>query len=69
MAYGDFLMEKKYYEEAGLAFAKAEELELAQEAFLKSLNWRQALCMACRLNQPKETVTKMARTMASKGCH
>ena len=30
MAYGEFLMEKKYYDEAGLAFAKAEELELAQ---------------------------------------
>ena len=59
-------MEKKYHEEAGIAFSKAGELELAQEAFQKCLNWRQVLCMACRLNQSKETVSKVARSMASK---
>ena len=65
VAYGEFLMDKKYYEEAGIAFTKAEELQLAQDAFQKCLNWRQVLCLACRLNQTKETVAKFTRSMAS----
>ncbi len=66
VAYGEFLVEKKHYEEAGIAFTKAEELERAQDAFQKSSNWRQVMCLACRLNQPKETIISLARTMASK---
>lgn len=64
MAYGEYLTKGKHYEEAGLAYMKAEEYELALEAFQTCLNWRQAVCVACKLQLPKDRMYSIARSMA-----
>ncbi len=43
---------------------KAEEYELALEAFQTCLNWRQAVCVACKLQLPKDRMYSIARSMA-----
>lgn len=57
---------KKRHEEAGLVYVKAEEWELALNAFMLSCNWRQVFCMTAKLKFNKENEVDLARKLASK---
>lgn len=63
--FGDHLMEKKRYEEAGLVFMKAESWPSALQAFEKCLNWRQALCVAAILDYSAENRYDLSLRLAS----
>ncbi|KAK7115940.1 elongator complex protein 1-like [Littorina saxatilis] len=62
--YGHYLQEKNRQNEAGVMFSRAEEWQLAHDAFVASLNWRQAMCTATHLGFDQNTVADVARNMA-----
>lgn len=64
--YGKYLISKKKPEEAGLVYVKAEEWELALDAFKSCSNWRQAFCMAATLKYNRENQVDLAQKLASK---
>ncbi|XP_056022733.1 putative elongator complex protein 1 [Ostrea edulis] len=63
--YGEHLIGKKRHEEAGLVYVKAEEWELALNAFMLSCNWRQVFCMTAKLKFNKENEVDLARKLAN----
>jgi hypothetical protein len=60
------LIGRKKPEEAGLVYVKAEDWELALNAFVSCCNWRQAFCMTAKLKFNKENEVDLARKLASK---
>uniref|UniRef100_UPI00398E37B0 elongator complex protein 1 isoform X2 n=1 Tax=Pristiophorus japonicus TaxID=55135 RepID=UPI00398E37B0 len=66
IAYGEYLSEKQYYEQAGLIFARCGECEKALEAFLLCNSWQQAFCMIARLNYTEDKLVSMARTISGR---
>lgn len=48
--FASHLVEKKYYEEAGLILVRANLLEDALELFLKSSNWQMYINVCLKLN-------------------
>ncbi|KAK7012026.1 elongator complex protein 1 [Biomphalaria glabrata] len=58
--YGSYLRTKNRHDEAGIMFIKAEEWELALEAFQSARNWRQVFCMAGHLNYCSSTRSELA---------
>nr|XP_022331417.1 putative elongator complex protein 1 [Crassostrea virginica]XP_022331418.1 putative elongator complex protein 1 [Crassostrea virginica] len=63
--YGKHLISKKKLEEAGLVYVKAEEWELALDAFKSCSNWRQAFCMAATLKYNRENQVDLAQKLAN----
>ncbi|XP_041042916.1 elongator complex protein 1 isoform X2 [Carcharodon carcharias] len=66
VAYGEYLSEKQYYEQAGLIFARSGECEKALGAFLLCNSWQQAFCMVAQLHYTKDKVVSMARSVAGR---
>ncbi|XP_048449501.1 elongator complex protein 1-like [Rhincodon typus] len=66
IAYGEYLNEKQYYEQAGLIFARCGECEKALGAFLLCSSWQQVFCMAAQLHYTEDKVVSIARTIAGK---
>ncbi|XP_038660039.1 elongator complex protein 1 [Scyliorhinus canicula] len=66
IAYGEYLSEKHYYEQAGLIFARCGECERALGAFLLCNSWQQAFCMVSRLHFTEDKVVGMAQTIAGR---
>ncbi|XP_067839650.1 elongator complex protein 1 [Heptranchias perlo] len=66
IAYGEYLSEKQYYEQAGLIFARCQECEKALGAFLLCSSWQQAFCMAAQLHYTEDKLVSMARTIAGR---
>jgi hypothetical protein len=63
--YGEHLMEKQHYQEAGLIFSRAGHLELALSAFESSLDWKQAIITATRLDVGCQKMQQLACRLAS----
>ena len=66
LGYGEYLCEKKSYEEAGIVYSKANANEQALNSFENALNWRQATIMAIKMNYPSDKMEELARQMAGK---
>ncbi|XP_060695479.1 elongator complex protein 1 [Hemiscyllium ocellatum] len=66
IAYGEYLIKKQYYEQAGLIFARCGECEKALGAFLLCNSWQQVFCMAAQLHYTEDKVVSIARTIAGK---
>jgi elongator complex protein 1 len=64
--YGDYLSERRHYEEAAIMYCKAEEWEMALKPYTENLSWRQAMALAGRLEYGVDRQTEMARTLADK---
>lgn len=64
VAYGEYLVQQKRHEEAGLVFTSCGAHEQALSSFQKSGNWRQVFCMASLLQHTGEQVVSLARTVA-----
>lgn len=64
VAYGEYLVQQKRHEEAGLVFTSCGAHEQALSSFQKSGNWRQVFCMASLLQYRGEQVVSLARTVA-----
>ncbi|CAL1531752.1 unnamed protein product [Lymnaea stagnalis] len=62
--YGNYLITKNRHDEAGIMFLKAEEWELALEAFRSARNWRQVFCMAARLDYSCNRISELAVKVA-----
>ncbi|KAH9491520.1 putative elongator complex protein 1, partial [Bulinus truncatus] len=62
--YGDYLRTKNRHDEAGIMFVKAEEWELALDAFRAARNWRQVFCMAGHLNYCTNRLSDLAVKLA-----
>lgn len=60
------MIEKKKPEEGGLVYVKAEEWQLALDAFKSCSNWRQAFCMAAKLKYNRENEVDLGQKLASK---
>ncbi|NXX94785.1 ELP1 protein, partial [Centropus bengalensis] len=65
-AYGEYLIQKQLYEQAALMFARASIFAKALDAFQRSGNWQQALCMASQLGYTKDKLSSLAQSMAGK---
>ncbi|XP_022256991.1 putative elongator complex protein 1 isoform X2 [Limulus polyphemus] len=63
-AYGDYLIEKKYYEEAGLIYTRSEQYQKAVTAFQESQNWELALCAATKAGNSENQVVELALSFA-----
>ncbi|XP_043916910.1 elongator complex protein 1 [Protopterus annectens] len=66
IAYGDYLMMKQQFEQAGLIFARCGEYDKALSSFISCSNWQQAFCMASQLHYPQEKLAHLARTLTGK---
>lgn len=64
LEYGHYLREKNRHEEAGLVFLRAEYWQMAHDAFVAALNWRQAVCMASHLQFDDTHMADTARSLA-----
>ncbi|XP_076373726.1 elongator complex protein 1 isoform X2 [Tachypleus tridentatus] len=65
-AYGDYLVKKKYYEEAGLVYFRSEQYQKAVTAFQDSQNWELALCAATKAEISENQVVQLALSLAEK---
>lgn len=63
--YGDWLMEKHRYKEAGILFAQCRQLRKAIDADVKAGNWREALAAAHTTVKEKAEMHKLAQRVAS----
>lgn len=63
--YGEHLMKKQRYQEAGLIFSRAGHLEQALLAFESCLDWKQAMITATRLDVSSQKMQQLARQLAS----
>ncbi|XP_059175274.1 putative elongator complex protein 1 [Physella acuta] len=62
--YGHYLCTKKRHDEAGIMYLKAEEWELALDAFFLACNWQLMFCMASRLEYGHLRLVELAKKMA-----
>ncbi|XP_005092172.1 elongator complex protein 1 [Aplysia californica] len=62
--YGGYLRSKNRHDEAGIMYVKAEEWELALEAFIASHEWRQVFCMAAKLEYSANRLSELAVKVA-----
>ncbi|KAL1431121.1 hypothetical protein MTO96_014510 [Rhipicephalus appendiculatus] len=58
--YGDYLLEKKHYEEAGLVYWRCEKLRKAARAFELCLNWNLLLSTAHQMNYDQDSLQALA---------
>nr|XP_056704911.1 elongator complex protein 1 [Euleptes europaea] len=65
-AYGEYLIQKHFPEEAGLVFFRCGAFQKALDAFRISGNWKQALCAAAELHYTEDKLASLARTIAGK---
>lgn len=63
-AYGEYLIQRHWPEQAGLIFFRCGAFEKALDAFLISGSWQQALCTAAELCYPEDKLADLARNMA-----
>ncbi|ESP00729.1 hypothetical protein LOTGIDRAFT_112482, partial [Lottia gigantea] len=61
---GNYLLEKNRQDEAGVMFIKAEEWELALEAFITCKNWCQVFCMTALLGYTADREAEIGRKLA-----
>lgn len=57
--YGSYLMEKRYYDEAGIVFTRCEDYEKALKAYKESLNWQSMLCAAMQLSYSDDRIISL----------
>ncbi|CAB4001430.1 Elongator complex 1 [Paramuricea clavata] len=63
--YGEYLIEKRRYEESGLVLFRCGHYERALEAFQECGNWRQVFCVATgKLAFSTEQILHLARSMS-----
>ncbi|KAG9480499.1 hypothetical protein GDO78_012127 [Eleutherodactylus coqui] len=65
-AYGDHLLSRQHYEEAGLIFARCDSFEKALDAFVSCNSWQHILSMASQLQYPKDKMVALARSVSGK---
>lgn len=58
--YGDYLFEKKHYEEAGLVYWRCEKLQKAARAFEMCLNWNLLLSTAYQMKYDQDSLQALA---------
>ncbi|KAH7963389.1 hypothetical protein HPB52_020884 [Rhipicephalus sanguineus] len=58
--YGDYLLEKKHYEEAGLVYWRCEKLRKASRAFEMCLNWNLLLSTAYQMKYGQDDLQALA---------
>lgn len=58
--YGDYLFEKKHYEEAGLVYWRCEKLQKAVKAFEMCLNWNLLLSTAYQMKYDQDSLQALA---------
>ncbi|KAG0411515.1 hypothetical protein HPB47_011369 [Ixodes persulcatus] len=59
--YGDYLLQKKHYEEAGLVYQRCGKLEKALTAFELCLNWSLLVSVAHQLDYDQDKLQSLAR--------
>ncbi|KFM81606.1 Elongator complex protein 1, partial [Stegodyphus mimosarum] len=64
--YGRYLMEKRYFDEAGLAFISCGKNERALMAYKESLNWQSVLQCAVDLNYSDNKTVALCQEMSEK---
>lgn len=64
--YGNYLMEKRYFDDAGLVFTQCGEHAKALLAYKESVNWQMALCSAGNLGFTKKDTMSLCEELSSK---
>ncbi|XP_077863175.1 elongator complex protein 1-like [Saccoglossus kowalevskii] len=62
--YGEYLENERHYEEAALLYTRCDDETKALEMYQKVGNWRQALCLATKLQYSKEKKSDLCRELA-----
>ena len=62
--YGEYLCDKNRHDEAGVMFTKAQDWQMALDAFVTCRNWRQAFCMTSLLGVTSDREMEIARKLA-----
>lgn len=57
-------MDKRYFDEAGLAFTKCENYEKALVAYKEALNWQSMLCSAMQLSYSDDKIIALCKEAA-----
>lgn len=65
-AYGDHLLSRHRYEQAGLIFARCSRLEKALDAFVACSSWQHALSIASQLQYSEDKMAALARSVSGK---
>ncbi|CAJ0941115.1 unnamed protein product, partial [Ranitomeya imitator] len=65
-AYGDHLLARKHYEQAGLIFARCGSLEKALDAFVTCSSWQHILSTASQLQYSEDKMANLARNVSGK---
>ncbi|XP_070543580.1 elongator complex protein 1-like [Ptychodera flava] len=65
LMYAEHLLGLHRLEEAGLMYMKCNQDEKALEMYKKCGNWRQAMCLAIKMNYNEEQISQMASQLAS----
>ncbi|XP_064474932.1 putative elongator complex protein 1 [Ornithodoros turicata] len=63
-AYGDYLFQKKHFEESGIVFQRSGKLEKALTSFELALNWSLVLTIACQLGYEDDKLRGVAKRVA-----
>lgn len=64
--YGNYLIDKRYYDEAGLVYSRCEDYEKALMAYKESLNWQSMLCAAIQLSYSDDKIVALCIETADK---
>lgn len=65
LAYGDYLIEKCYYNEAATMYVRGCSLEEALEAYTKANNWKRVLITAAELNVDKQRFNHLCYSLVA----
>ncbi|XP_056425712.1 elongator complex protein 1 isoform X3 [Hyla sarda] len=65
-AYGDHMLSRHGYEQAGLIYARCGSLEKALDAFVACSSWQHILSIASQLQYSEEKMAALARTVSGK---
>lgn len=64
LRFGEFLIRKRRFEEAGVILSRVGEFEIALKAFKQTNNWRQMVCMAAYLKMGPPELAQLAKDAA-----
>ena len=66
LAYGDWLLSKEKYSEAGTIFSQAGDLQLSLKAFRKSNDWQRVLCLSHQMNLSRDALLEVVYELVGK---
>ncbi|XP_077290540.1 elongator complex protein 1 [Arctopsyche grandis] len=64
--FGNFLVSKRHYTEAGMMYLRSSHAEKALECFIEALDWQSSITIAIELKQANEDILLLKRQLLSR---